>query len=268
MRIGRLLLLACTGAFFAWLMYFAGLRGPDERPSASANLQPGTNRVPGSTTSEEQAPEIQVRSESELGPDEPISQVVAPAEQFMEPAIANGDSAVASSVDGTSSYTSAGAPIESPVWVRRRNEDSSDSTNSGPSTSFDEPSGNLPELASVAAITCEFGVGRTGGVRSAPIITAEWQGGPIAFDTVDLNAGTATMRGSVGATGSLTGETEVRIATTPNGIHFSAATAAGNFVLITLFGLADSSGGYAALMSRHNERPMGLHSSVFSGTCY
>ena len=94
-----------------------------------------------------------------------------------------------------------GIPDDKLPWARGPSEQSPASREDQPTALYEAPSGILPELDTVAAIFCEFGSGRTGGVQSAPIATAEWQGGSLAFDSINVAENTALMRGSAGATG-------------------------------------------------------------------
>jgi hypothetical protein len=96
---------------------------------------------------------------------------------------------------------------------------------------------------------------------------AEWQGGPVVYDSIDFAAQTARLSETGAVTASQTGEIEVQVAATANALHLYGLSPGGNFVVTSIFNFPDGSGGYAAIMSRHNERPLGLHTSVFSGSC-
>lgn len=135
------------------------------------------------------------------------------------------------------------------------------------SAPWERPAANPLELMKSAVIRCDFGPGKTGNVRSIPEDIFEWKGGSITFDSFDPDQKSAQMVGSIGATGSRTGEVVVRNDVTSTGIHFSGSLPNGNFIFVTIFGLIDERGNYSALMSRHNSAPVGLHSEVVSGTC-
>lgn len=171
----------------------------------------------------------------------------------------------AASVGSVESVDGQAEDSESP-WTPSENSpvDSRSDTFRG----YEKSPGSPPELMNSANITCEFGSGNSGSVLAPPVGSAEWQGGPIIYHSINVDTGTARMSGTIGATGSQTGETDVRVGATANALHFYGLSPIGNFVVVSIFNIRNNSGDYAAIMSRHNERPMGLHTSVFSGACY
>jgi hypothetical protein len=96
--------------------------------------------------------------------------------------------------------------------------------------------------------------------------TAAFQGGEIVFQGVDVASGAAEMTGTQGATGSLQGETDVRVTATDSGLHFSGFTPRGELVLTSVYGAVDSSGRYLAVMSRHGTA-LAHESAQFYGNC-
>jgi hypothetical protein len=125
-------------------------------------------------------------------------------------------------------------------------------------TQNESDAGNLAEkarddLKHAMMIRCEFKPGATGywANKNLSVSLFEWQGGPITFQVVDLNAGTARILGGVGATGSQEGTIDAMVAATGTGLHFSTFTPTRVLVVSTVFANLDRSGRYRAVMSRH-----------------
>lgn len=117
-------------------------------------------------------------------------------------------------------------------------------------------------------ISCQFGTGVNGQVSEGTFETsgASWQGGIITFDVLDADAGRATMSGTAGATGSPSGNVEVRMAETDAGLSFSSLVPRGDLISTTVFSQRNSLGDYVAVMSTHAVRS-GHMASQFYGTC-
>jgi len=109
------------------------------------------------------------------------------------------------------------------------------------------------DLKNAMMICCDFKPGATGFWlnQSLSVSLFEWQGGPVTFEVVDLNAGTARILGGVGATGSQEGTIDAMVTATGTGLHFSAFTPTRVLVVSTVFANLDRSGKYRAVMSRH-----------------
>lgn len=109
------------------------------------------------------------------------------------------------------------------------------------------------DLKNAMMIRCEFKPGATGFWlnQNLSVSLFEWQGGPVTFEVVDLNAGTARILGGVGATGSQEGTIDAMVTATGTGLHFSAFTPTRVLVVSTVFANLDRSGRYRAVMSRH-----------------
>ena len=109
------------------------------------------------------------------------------------------------------------------------------------------------DLKNAMMIRCEFKPGATGFWlnQNLSVSLFEWQGGPVTFEVVDLNAGTARMLGGVGATGSQEGTIDAMVTATGTGLHFSSFTPTRVLVVSTVFANLDRSGKYRAVMSRH-----------------
>lgn len=129
----------------------------------------------------------------------------------------------------------------------------------------------LAELLNPTDVRCEFGPGNGGNwpTGALSVHDAEWQGGPIEFQVVNLDAGTAQMIGSVGATDSLEGSIEARVVATTIGLHFLALTANGHLITTTIFRERDDSGRFVGVMSRHEgaRGPIFTEGAQFYGTC-
>ena len=77
---------------------------------------------------------------------------------------------------------------------------------------------------------------------------------PIAYDSIDIAAGTARMTGSAGATGSSEGFLDVHMVATHAGLHFSAVNSRGELLLTTVFGALDEGGRHWAVMTVHGRQ--------------
>jgi len=152
------------------------------------------------------------------------------------------------------------------VGIRQSLETSTTDVDGKAAAPWERPSAQPERLLEATSITCEFGAGLTGSVRSLPSTRFNYQGSPIGFDTFDTAAGTARMTGNIAGS---TNETKVRIDASAGALHFSGKLPSGNFVLITVFGLlANDLRSYAAIMTMHNHSPTGLHTQINSGNCY
>jgi hypothetical protein len=132
--------------------------------------------------------------------------------------------------------------------------------------STSDPATNLLDSA---RISCDFGAGNNTGTRIGDVLTvsggAQWQGGLILYDFTDAGAGTARMTGSVGATGSPNGETEVQVMTEGTRVFLSGFLQNRAYVVVTIFDELDNVGRHIAVMSRHEDRL--TYASQFLGTC-
>ncbi|HUN25299.1 MAG TPA: hypothetical protein VMU67_03255 [Steroidobacteraceae bacterium] len=126
----------------------------------------------------------------------------------------------------------------------------------------------LDTLLDSVRISCQFDPGNgsewPGG--NMTVHGASWQGGPITYDSIDTHAGSAQMEGTQGATGSQTGETDVRVVATPTGLHFAGFTPRGDLVVTSVFAALDTAGHFIAVMSRHGAA-LQHESAQFYGSC-
>jgi hypothetical protein len=128
-------------------------------------------------------------------------------------------------------------------------------------------------LAKTTRVVCEFSDGSSndaaagGQLRSTG---ASWQGGPITYDSIDFDAGTAQMIGSVGATGSVHGHADARVILRGERLDFFVSLPTGGIVLTTVFGESRANDRYVAVMSRHEglrSQGVGTYGAQFLGFC-
>jgi hypothetical protein len=131
--------------------------------------------------------------------------------------------------------------------------DSPASDSNTPADATDRAAKAREDLKHAMMIRCDFKPGATGYWMNQKLDVSlfQWQGGPITYEVVDLDAGTARMLGSDGATGSKVGVIDVMVTATSTGLHFSAFTPTRVLVVATVFANLDASGRYRAVMSRH-----------------
>lgn len=120
-------------------------------------------------------------------------------------------------------------------------------------------------------ITCEFETGYNNGFVWEGKLTssgAAWQGGPLTYDAIDAEAGTAQLIGGEGATGSTEGHADTRVAAEATRVEFLSTLANGNLVLTTICNDRDEQGRRIAVMSRHEDSSgAGAYGSQFLGSC-
>lgn len=115
---------------------------------------------------------------------------------------------------------------------------------------------SLANLLNSMKIWCRFAPGNGAWLREDKISMYElaYQGGPISYDSIDIDSGTARMTGSEGATGSPEGALDVRATATRAGLHFSALNSRGELLVTTVFGAVDKHGRHLAVMTTHGTR--------------
>ena len=125
-----------------------------------------------------------------------------------------------------------------------------------PNRRSDDPLAAAPaaDILDSLQIYCDFAAGNNTGLRFGDVLTvgggAQWRGGPIVYDNVDLVAGTARMTGSVGATGSPIGEAKVRFTTEGTRVYLTGFLENRTYVVVTIFDELDNVGRHIAVMSR------------------
>jgi hypothetical protein len=126
----------------------------------------------------------------------------------------------------------------------------------------------LKQLLEAFRIDCQYGPGFGGAWPKGELFPhgAAWQGGPITFDTIDLDAGTARLKNSSGFTRTLDGELEVRVHATDTGLHFTVFAPGGELIVASVYGALDTQRRNAAVASFHG--PYLEHESAqFYGAC-
>jgi len=126
----------------------------------------------------------------------------------------------------------------------------------------------LANLLNSMKIWCRFAPGNGAWLREDSISMYElaYQGGPIGYDSIDINSGTARMTGSEGATGSLEGALDVSATATRAGLHFSAFNSRGELLVTTVFGAVDKHGRHLAVMTTHGTRDLDGSFQIY-GAC-
>jgi hypothetical protein len=126
----------------------------------------------------------------------------------------------------------------------------------------------LNRLLSSSSLSCDISAAQgamwSGG--TALVHSISYQGGPFAYQAINLEAGTATMTGSAGVTGSADGELAVKVTPTDGGLNFTGFTRSGDLLIVTVYAALDAAGHYRTVMSRHGSR-MDNESAQFYGTC-
>lgn len=126
----------------------------------------------------------------------------------------------------------------------------------------------LADLLNAMTIWCRFAPGNGAHLQDEGISMYElnYQGGPISYESISVESGTARMIGSAGATGSPEGVLEVLVTATHSGLHFSAFNSTGELVVTTVFGAIDELGRHSAVMTTHGAHPFNGSYQAY-GTC-
>jgi hypothetical protein len=124
----------------------------------------------------------------------------------------------------------------------------------------------LDDLQDSANIRCTFGPGNGGSWPQGKLTVgdAAWQGGPVDFQSIDYDAGTAQMLGSVAR--SRTGQIPVTVSTTSSGLNFTGVAANGTLTVITMFSRFDNAGHHTAVLSMHGGT-QDIDTAQFYGVC-
>jgi hypothetical protein len=124
----------------------------------------------------------------------------------------------------------------------------------------------LDDLLASANIRCTFGPGNGGSWPQGKLTVgdAAWQGGPVDFQSIDYEADTAQMLGSVAR--SRTGQVPVTVSTTSSGLNFTGVAANGTLTLVTMFSRFDNAGHHTAVLSMH-DGTQDIDTAQFYGVC-
>jgi hypothetical protein len=122
------------------------------------------------------------------------------------------------------------------------------------------------DLRDSAGVRCIFGPGNGGHWPDGKLTVggAAWQGGPVDFQSISYDAGTALMVGLVAR--SPVGEVPVTVTRSDSDITFTGRAANGTLAVISVFGNVDSSGHRTAVMSLHDGKYQ-LDIAQFYGDC-
>jgi hypothetical protein len=122
------------------------------------------------------------------------------------------------------------------------------------------------DLDDSVGVRCIFGPGNGGHWPDGKLTVggAAWQGGPVEFQSINYDSGTAQMVGQV--TRSSTGEVPATITTSDSDITFTARAVNGTLAVVSIFGKFDNSGHHTAVMSLHDGK-YELDIAQFYGAC-
>jgi hypothetical protein len=124
----------------------------------------------------------------------------------------------------------------------------------------------LDDLLDSANIRCTFGPGNGGSWPQGKLTVgdAAWQGGSVDFQSIDYDAGTAQVLGSVAR--SRTGQMPVTVSTTGSGLNFTGMAGNGTLTVITMFSRLDNAGHHTAVLSMH-AGTQDFDTAQFYGVC-
>jgi hypothetical protein len=125
---------------------------------------------------------------------------------------------------------------------------------------------SLDDLRDSVGIQCTFGPGDGGWWPNGKLTVADaaWQGGPVNFQSINYDAGTAQMVGQV--THSPTGDVPATVTTSDSDVTFTGRAANGTLTVISVFGKLDNAGHHIAVMSLHDGKHQ-LDIAQFYGGC-
>ena len=126
----------------------------------------------------------------------------------------------------------------------------------------------LNTLLDASSLRCDIDVahGANWSQGKAGLHAINYQGGPFALESIDLEAETATMSGGSGVTGSLGGELEMRTTAGNKGLTFSAFTRHGDLLIVTLYPALDSTGRFRTVMTMFGDQ-FDHETAQFFGGC-
>jgi hypothetical protein len=126
----------------------------------------------------------------------------------------------------------------------------------------------MKQLIEAFRIDCQYGPGHGGNWSEGTLNShsAAWQGGPVTFDTIDLDAGTALLRNSSGLTRTVDGELGVRVHPTDTGLHFTVFAPGGELIVVSVYGALDTQRRNMSVASFHGPY-LNHESAQFYGAC-
>jgi hypothetical protein len=193
-------------------------------------------------------------SDSAVRPGSPASSDQGPAVQSTEMASAITDRARSGEAPLYSAGQSAARTSTSAVAEVAQS--------AGPSS----PAPTLDDLLDSVNIRCTFGPGNGGTWPHGKLTVgnAAWQGGPVDFQSINYDDGTAQMLGNVAR--SRTGQMPVTVFATRSGVNFTGTAANGTLTVITMFSRFDTAGHHTAVLSMHDGQ-FDMDTAQFYGVC-
>jgi hypothetical protein len=124
----------------------------------------------------------------------------------------------------------------------------------------------LDDLLESSNIRCTFGLGNGGGWPQGKLTVgdAARQGGPVDFQSIDYEAGTAQMLDNVAR--SRADQVPVNVSKTSSGLNVTGSAANGTLTVITIFSSFDNAGHHTAVLSMHAGQ-QGMDTAQFYGFC-
>jgi hypothetical protein len=125
---------------------------------------------------------------------------------------------------------------------------------------------SLDDLHEAASVRCTFGPGNSGWWANGRLTpaSAAWQGGPVDFQSINYDAGTAQMVGQV--THSPTDAVPVAVTLSDADVTFTGRATNGTLTIISVFSKFDNTGHHVAVMSLHDGKQQ-LDIAQFYGGC-
>jgi hypothetical protein len=135
-----------------------------------------------------------------------------------------------------------------------------------PSATASSQAPSLDDLHDSGSIRCIFGPGNGGSWPNGKLTVggAAWQGGPIDFQSINYDAGTAQMVGQV--TRSPGGEVPATITTSDADVTFTGRAANRTLAIVSMFAKFDGAGHHTAVLSMHDGEHE-LDIAQFYGSC-
>jgi hypothetical protein len=125
---------------------------------------------------------------------------------------------------------------------------------------------SLDDLRDAASVRCTFGPGNGGSWPNGKLTVgdAAWQGGPVDFQSINYDAGTAQMVGQV--THSPMDGLPAAVSLSDSDVTFTGRAVNGTLTVTSVFSKFDSAGHHIAVMSLHDGKHQ-LDVAQFYGGC-
>lgn len=124
----------------------------------------------------------------------------------------------------------------------------------------------LNDLRDAASVRCTFGPGNGGWWPNGKLTVGDavWQGGPVEFQSINYDAGTAQMIGQV--THSQSDGVQAAVTLSDADVTFTARATNGTLTTISVLSRFDNAGHHVAVMSLHDGKQQ-LDIAQFYGGC-